>query len=95
MTLRGVVDIEAYTSDKKLVFRQIYPLHEWYEQPHPLVDSNDERARLQVLTIQGKQYDDNGDLEQYWSSTYAESGEILEMYIWRQDGTENRLRFQS
>lgn len=95
MSVRGVVELEAYTSERKLIFRQVFPLHEWYEQPHPLVDSDDERARLHVSTIQGKQYDDNGDLEQYWSSTYAESGAILEMYMWRKDGTEIQYRFQS
>jgi hypothetical protein len=95
MTLKGVVEIEAYTSEKKLVLRQVFPLHEWYEQSHPIVDSDDERARLRVSSMQGKQYDDNGDLEQYWSNTYAESGAIMGMRVWRKDGSRQDFHFQS
>lgn len=93
MALKGAVEIEAYDKERKLVHRQVISTYDWYEELHPLIDSNEERARLRVSRMQVKQYDDNGDLEAFSSLVYADNGVLEAMRVWRKDGSTEQTHF--
>lgn len=93
MALKGAVEIEAYDESQRLVHRQVIAAYNWYEELHPLVDSNEERAKIHVRRMQVKQYDDNGDLEEFSTLRYADTGTLEDMRVWRKDGTTEYRRF--
>ena len=72
------IDIKAYNSQDTLIFHQIYSTERWYEELHPIIDSNKFRVRYKVTKIEGKRYDEQGT-EKRWISTYAEDGSIVEL----------------
>jgi hypothetical protein len=83
MALRDCVEIEAYDASKRLVHRELWSTYQWYEDLHPIIDTDEERARLKVWAIQGKQYDDQGNLVRFWQATYAPDGALIEDRVWK------------
>lgn len=104
MTLYEAIEIEAFNAERQLVLRQILSTYEWYEGIHPLIDSDEERAHLQVTHIEVKEFNDNGELEATSSLEYTDSGVLQERFthrkdglidhrVWRQDGSTEHNRF--
>lgn len=93
MALRRAVTIEAYDSNGASVLRHTFSNSEWYENTHPLIDSDEERARLHISRIDGVQYDAIGDVATRWSLTYGKTGALVEERVWRQDGSTASTRF--
>lgn len=90
---RRAVEIDAYDPFGKSVFRHIFSNREWYENVHPIIDSDKERVRLNISHIEGVQYDANGDVVIRWSLTYGDTGALAEERVWRQDGPTDYTRF--
>ncbi len=65
--------------------RQTISRYDWYEEPHSLIDTEEERARLKVRRIDGVQIDELGEIEKSWRVLYAEDGSIVKEYGWAQE----------
>ncbi len=74
---KDCVDVKAYNAQNTLIFHQIYSTANWYQELHPIIDSNDFRVRYHVAKIEGAQYDDQGT-ETRWVLFYAVDGSIVE-----------------
>jgi len=72
------------------VFKKSMSLTNWYEELHPIVDSNDFRRKLGVVRLDGTQYGANGDFTN-WVSTYRQDGTTIESRDFRADGSLLRL----
>src|SRR5579862_6680646 len=93
MVSRRAVEIEEYDPMGKSVFRHVFLTREWYENLHPIIDSDEERVRLNISRIQGVQYDANGDVATRWSLIYGDTGALVEERVWRQDGSTDYTNF--
>ena len=75
MGLSRQVEIRGYDSEKQQVFHQIIPYGVWYDGERPVMDSDEERVRLNIRTIEGHQYDVDGNITVRWRMQYSQSGE--------------------
>lgn len=98
------VEVEGYGIDARLIIRQGFTTYNWYEERHSLIDENEERRRLGVVEIRGRQYAEDGSLSSEWHALYTETGAIRELRdqhedgtsdirIWREDGTIEHIHF--
>lgn len=95
MAKRRLVEIEAYTPEDKQVLQLVIPTYEWYGGTHPVIDSNEERVRLHISRIEGRQYNADGDLIVRWNTTYAADGSIIEDKSWNEDGSVDFRKLQA
>lgn len=94
MQHRREVHIECYNSIGEFVLRQVFTKGEWYDQVHPIIDSDSERVRTGVVEIRGRQYDSGGNINMEWITFYDTDGSILEMREQRSDGTSDVRRWR-
>jgi hypothetical protein len=87
LTSWNCVIIDAYDDEQRLVLHEVYSTGDWYDGDHPIIDSNEERARLHVTRIEGEQYDLNGEVDVRWVQTYDGAGVLTRSQQWRADGS--------
>ncbi len=93
MTFYDAVEIEAFDAERQFVLRQVLSTYEWYEGTHPIIDSDEERARLRVAHIEVREFNDNGDLEVTSSLEYSDNGALTERHTRRKDGSTDHKTF--
>jgi hypothetical protein len=87
------VEVEAFSREGALVARQSFSNQQWYDGTNPLIDSNEERERLRIARIEGRQFDYQGRLDMWWTAVYREDGSISELREWRSDGSVKERQY--
>lgn len=93
MALKRSVEVRSYDAQNQLVFHQVFPNSKWYEELHPIIDSDEERVRLSIKTTEGHQYDSSGDITVRWRLIYSQTGQLAEEWVWRRDGSTEHNKF--
>jgi hypothetical protein len=57
-----------------VVFDQSIPLHEYYEELHPVIDSDDFRREQRIARLLGTKYGAEGKVEEEWENHYTAAG---------------------
>jgi hypothetical protein len=86
------IEIEAFDDEGCLVARHLFSARQWYFEPQPLVDSDEERSRLRIMRIEGKQLSGQGQVLLRWRSLYAPNGAQIEGWEWDKNGREQYTR---
>ena len=75
------VIITARDADGNIVKKLEVTPYEWYDgdEERPLIDSDEERLRLSVRSIEGYQTNSEGKVIQRWRGTYHADGRLDEM----------------
>ena len=61
----------------KVVLEQTIPLYDYYEELHPVIDSDEFRKKLSLVKLVGTKFDESGELEEEWENCYSDTGAIV------------------
>ena len=86
---RSVASLQALDSSGALVERQDLDLHEYWDQSHPLIDSDEYRSGRAISVVVGDLFDESGQLIQHFVNRYSPSGHYLGGRAEHADGTVN------
>ncbi len=81
------IEIDAYDPKGGFVLCQVFSTYDWYEKLHPIIDTDEERVRLNVSVIEGRQYNREGTMFVHWRMKYNPDGSIAESWEWRNDSS--------
>jgi hypothetical protein len=70
------VVLTACDADGTVMQELVLAPYEWYDGECPLIDSDEERRRLSVRTIEGYQANSEGKIIQRWKNTYDADGRL-------------------
>ena len=74
--LKESVHLRGYDEKGAVVFEEVVPLYDYYEELHDVIDSSECRAAHALVKLVGTKYDGLGAIEETWENTYSESGDI-------------------
>jgi len=84
--IREVAVLRAFDAAGREVAREELDLHAYWDDLHPLVDSDEHRVSLRVVKLVGDLYGEDG-LIQHFENRYGPSGEYLGGRTEHEDGT--------
>lgn len=81
--------LRGFDADGQVVVTESLQLDVYWDESHPLIDSNEYRATRCIAKIDGILFGDNGQRLQHFENRYGSSGEYLGGRIEHEDGTVN------
>ena len=84
---RRLALLRAFDADGQVVVTESLQLDAYWDESHPLIDSNEYRATRSIARVDGNLFGDEGQLLQHFENRYGSSGEYLGGRIEHEDGT--------
>ena len=81
------VRLAAYSSDGQLVVQLSLTHGQFYEDLHPIIDSDEYRRERRIVRITGEVYSPSGLLDQQFTNHYAADGSYASGRAVHADGT--------
>jgi len=74
--LKDAMHLEGFDAKSTKVFEHVLSLYDYYEELHPVIDSNDFRKKHGVVRLVGTKYDAKGKIEEQWENFYTAAGAL-------------------
>ena len=81
--------LQGFDADGQVVVSESLALDTYWDESHPLIDSNEYRVTHGIARVDGDLFGDEGQLLQHFENRYGSTGEYLGGRIEHQDGTVN------
>ena len=73
---KDVVRLVGFDRNGKIVHEQTIPLNDYYEELHPVIDSDEFRKARALVRLVGTKFDESGEMEEEWENCYTDAGAI-------------------
>jgi hypothetical protein len=86
-----VAQLCGYDDQGALVFTEVMPLLEYYEELHDVIDKKEFRVKWGIRRLSGQLYDSNRQLMQEFENEYSADGAIVHGRARHADGTTDEF----
>jgi hypothetical protein len=85
--LREIAVLTGFDANGAVVFEAKLDLHEYWDEPHPVIDEDGFRLRHGIRRLTGELYGSSGNLIQEFENLYGPRGEYVSGRARHEDGT--------